>query len=124
MVPATDADGKPREAIAELDLYLSLPDDEIRAEQRPRLLAEPILEDWKCVFHQLSGLGRAQGVAYVMLEVSEGGAPSRIRIEPQGMPLKMRLELLDAVSSCPWLPARDLEGRPVKAAASLPIRYR
>ncbi len=123
MVPATDADGKPREDVAEVDLYLALPDDDVRAEQRPRLLAEPLLENRRCVFQQLSGLGRTRGVAYVMLEVSEVGAPSKIRIEPQGMPLKMRLELLDAVSSCPWLPARDLEGRPVKAAASLTVTY-
>jgi hypothetical protein len=68
-------------------------------------------------------LTRGTNKVLVILRVSETGEPGEFAFKPEDLDAAIRVKIIDAVTTCVWLPGADAQGRPVAARTAVAIRF-
>jgi len=124
--PARDVEGRPVASRFSMRFALS---DRIYFDEEardPRLVKDPRAASERCVQWAIDRdpFDPKHRNVFVRFRVAVDGTPEKFSIKPEAVDANSRTRLIDAFSSCRWVPGEDKDGKPMAAWITWPLVFR
>jgi ferredoxin len=124
--PGRDAEGRPVASRYSMRFTISERASFDEEARDPRLVKDPRAASERCVQWAIDRdpFDPKHRNVYVRFRVTVDGTPEKFSIKPDGVDARSRTLLIDAFSSCRWVPGEDKDGKPVAAWITWPLVFR